>query len=53
MQENKIFKEFLENTYNKDKNYNSICSYIKGGIYMKKNLLNIAAVILTVLVIGI
>ncbi len=53
MQENKIFKEFLENTYDKDKNYNSICSYIKGGIYMKKNLLNIAAVILTVLVIGI
>lgn len=53
MPENKIFKEFLESTYDREKNYNSICSKIKGGIDMKKKILNIAAVLLIVLVTGV
>ena len=50
MPDNKIFKEFLESTYDREKNYNSICSKIKGGIDMKKKILNIVAVLLIVLV---
>ncbi|MBO5478896.1 MAG: hypothetical protein J6A04_04210 [Clostridia bacterium] len=53
MPENKILKEFLESTYNKEKNYNSICSKIKGGMNMKKKLLNIAAVLLIIVVAGV
>lgn len=53
MSENKIFKEFLESTYDREKNYNSICSKIKGGIDMKKRILNIVAVLLIVLVTGV
>ena len=53
MPDNKIFKEFLESTYDREKNYNSICSKIKGGIDMKKKILNIVAVLLIVLVTGV
>lgn len=53
MPDNKIFKEFLESTYDREKNYNSICFKIKGGIDMKKKILNIAAVLLIVLVTGV
>lgn len=53
MPDNKIFKEFLESTYDKEENYNSISSKIKGGIDMKKKILNIVAVLLIVLVTGV
>lgn len=53
MSENKILKEFLKNTYNQEKNYNSICSKIEKNIYEKKKVLNVAALILIVLVIGV
>lgn len=53
MQENNILKEFLKDTYNERKNYNSILSKTKGGVYMKKKILNIAAVIVIIIGIGI
>lgn len=53
MPENKILKEFLEITYDKEKNYDSICSKIKGEVDMKKKWSNIAAVLLMILVIGV
>lgn len=52
MSENRIFKEFCENAYNKEKNYNAICSKIKGGIDVKRKLLNIAAMLVIAVIIG-
>lgn len=53
MQENKVFQEFLQNTYDKDKNYKSILSKTKGGINMKKKILNIAAIVVIIIGLGI
>lgn len=52
MRENKVFQEFLQNTYDKDKNFEFICSEIKGGIDMKRKILNMVAVLLVVILIG-
>lgn len=53
MQENKVFQEFLQNTYDKNKNYKSILSKTKGGINMKKKILNIAAIVIIIIGLGI
>lgn len=53
MSENKIFKEFCQSIYNKENNYHSICSNIKGGMDMKKKWFNVAAVILIAVIIGV
>lgn len=54
MPKNEVFKEFCENMYSKEKNYNSICSKIKGGSDMKKKLLNnIAAILVIAIIMGV
>lgn len=50
MHENKIFRELLENVYNKEKNYTDISSKIKKVIDMKKKILKIVAVLLIVVI---
>ena len=53
MQENKVFQKFLQSTYDKEKNYKSILSKTKGGINMKKKILNIAAIVIIIIGLGI
>lgn len=53
MKDNKIFKEYMQNTYNKEENYNSILSKVKGGVNMKKKILNIAAVLIVIIGLGV
>lgn len=50
--QNKILKDFLEDTYDKNANYDSICSEIRRRSNMKKKISNIAAVVLIVIIVG-
>ncbi len=52
MSENRIFKEFCEKVYNKENNYSSICSKIKGGSGMKKKIFNIVAMLIIAVIVG-
>ena len=53
MQNNKVLKEFLEYENNSDTNYKAIISKVKEKKNMKKKILNIAAVVLIIIVIGV
>lgn len=53
MQNNKILKEFLEHEYNQDANYKAIVAKTERKLNMKKKILNVAAVVLVIITVGI
>ena len=50
---NKAFSEYMEQINNMETNYKKIISKKKGVVKMKKKILNIAAVFLTVIILGV
>lgn len=52
MPKNKILSHYLSDTYDKEKNYNSICDKIKSQEIKRKKLLNVAATILVIMLVS-
>lgn len=50
---NKVFKEYMEDIHNIDKNYEKILSKERKVISMKRKILNIAAIFLAVIILGV
>ena len=52
MDKNEIFKEYILNNYSKDKNYNSIYSKIEKKEKIRKKIVNLVAVLFTIITLG-
>ncbi len=50
---NKVFKKYMEDMYNIDRNYEQILSKERKVVSMKRKILNVAAIFLAVIIVGV